>query len=80
MNADGSGETNITNNAAFDCAPSGSVSGSIVFSSDRDGAGFELYTMNPDGSGVTRITNNELFDNYADWSPDAARIVFIGTC
>ena len=75
MNADGSGETNITNNAATDCAPSGSVSGSNrLFSSDRDGAGFELYTMNPDGSGGDPDHEQRGFDDYADWSPDAARM------
>ena len=80
INADGSGETNISNNPATDCVPSGSVSGSIVFGSTRDDSNIELYTMNPDGSGVTRITNNMVFDYNPNWSPDAARIVFIGTC
>jgi hypothetical protein len=33
--------------------------------------------MNLDGSAVTRITNNAVFDDMANWSPDAARFVFI---
>ena len=74
MNADGSGETNITNNAAGDCVPSGSVSGRIAFFSDRDDGAGEIYTMNPDGSDVTRITNNLVFDAYQNWSPDATRL------
>jgi Tol biopolymer transport system component len=77
MNADGTGETNITNSAAGDCLPSASVSGRIAFVSDRDGNA-EIYTMNLDGSGVTRITNNTVFDGNANWSPDAARLAFIG--
>src|SRR4029078_7424189 len=58
MNPDGSAQTNISNNAAFDPDPAWSADGSqIAFSSSRDG-NREIYKMNADGSGQTRLTNN----------------------
>ena len=58
MNADGSNQTRLTNNAANDVHPSFSGDGSkIVFDSDRDG-NYEIYVMNADGSNQTRLTNN----------------------
>ena len=77
MNADGSGQTNVTNSPAADYFDSWSPDGSrIVFSSDRDG-NRELYVMNADGSGVTRLTNNPCgIDSLDAWSPDGSRIAF----
>src|SRR2546425_3331127 len=46
MNADGSGQTNLTNNPAFDAEPSWSPDGTkIAFTSSRDDAS-EVYVMN----------------------------------
>src|SRR4026208_846628 len=65
MNADGSGQVNLTKNPASDFDPSWSPDGTkIAFTSDRDN-GWEIYVMNSDGSGVTRITNNPALD----WTP-----------
>jgi Tol biopolymer transport system component len=60
MNAnDGSSQTNISNNAAFDVEPSRTADGNrVVFASTRSGNDFELFLMNSDGSSVTRLTNN----------------------
>ena len=53
MNADGSGLTSLTNNAADDYDPAWSPDGrQIAFYSDRDG-NWEIYLMNADGSGLT---------------------------
>src|SRR5262245_49125199 len=53
MNADGSGQTNLTNNPASDAGPAWSPDGrQIAFGSFRDGNG-EIYVMNADGSGQT---------------------------
>jgi TolB protein len=77
MNADGSSQTNITNNPAEDILPSWQPGGSkIAFQTNRDGD-VEIYTMNPDGTGLTNVSNSAVsFDFDADWSPDGSRIVF----
>jgi TolB protein len=67
MNADGTGQTNLTNNPALDQEPDWSVNGrAVAFTSDRDG-NFEIYAMNADGTGQTRLTNNPAFDSEPSW-------------
>jgi len=76
MNADGSVQTNLTNNPGEDVFPAWSADGSrIAFSSDRDG-NREVYVMNADGSRQTNLTNNPSDDFYPAWSPDGGRIAF----
>jgi Tol biopolymer transport system component len=81
MNADGSGQTNISNNPATDSHPDWSPDGTkIAFGTNRDG-NEEIYVMNADGSGQTRLTNTEpgVGDYYPDWSPDGTKITFMST-
>ena len=69
MNADGSGITRLTNNAARDGFPAWSPDGTkIAFVSDRDG-NFEIYTMNADGTGLVNLTNNPAKDDRPVWRP-----------
>jgi len=76
MNADGSAQTNLSNNPAEDLYPAWSPDGSkIAFSSDRDGD-YEIYVMNADGTGQTQITNNTAYDADPAWSPDGSKIAF----
>lgn len=58
MNANGTGQTRLTNNPAADTAPAWSPDGTkILFTSLRDGpTAPALYVMNADGSGQTRVT------------------------
>jgi Tol biopolymer transport system component len=50
MNTDGTGQTDLTKNAASDQLPAWSPDGSkIAFESDRDGSASEIYVMNADG-------------------------------
>ena len=73
MNADGSEQTNLTDNSAGDSGPVWSPDGSkIAFVSDRDGD-WEIYVMNADGSGQTNLTNNPEDDWAPAWSPPDQR-------
>ncbi len=71
MNADGSGQTRLTNRAGSDTSPAYSPDGSkIAF--ERASAGgptAEIYTMNADGTGETQVTNNATNDADPDWQP-----------
>ena len=72
MNADGSGQTRLTENPDIDLGPIWSPDGSrIAFTSDRDG-NYEIYVMNADGSGLTHLADGE----GPVWSPDGSRIAF----
>ena len=69
MDADGTGQTNLTNNLAFERVPAWSPDGAkIAFGSSRDGND-EIYVMDADGSGQTRLTNDAGADSTPAWSP-----------
>src|ERR1035437_2498221 len=77
MNADGSGQTDLTNNPAKEggvssWSPDGKK---LVFSSNRDNND-EIYVMNSDGSGQTNLTNNSNSDVIPAWSPIGGHIAF----
>ena len=59
MNADGSNQTNLTNDVSRDQNPSFSPDGSkIAFVSDRHAQfNSDIYVMNADGSGPVQLTN-----------------------
>src|SRR6266446_9044235 len=77
MNADGSNQTRITNNSAYDDQPRWSPDGTkIAFMTNRN-ANFEIYSMNADGNGLTRLTNNPAADGFPAWSPDGSKIAFV---
>lgn len=76
MNADGSGQENLTNNNEHDGLPAWSPDGQqIAFMSARDG-NMEIYLMNADGSGQKRLTENPANDYAPTWSPDGKQIAF----
>jgi len=70
MDADGSGQTSLTDESGLDLFPDWSHDGTkIAFGSDRDGGSFEVYIMDAEGSNQTRLTCNAGVDLFPDWSP-----------
>ncbi len=80
MNADGSAQTRLTNNAAYDLLATFSPNEQkIAFASTRDG-NLEIYTINADGSAPTRLTNNAGCRRPGRPSPrDGQKIAFAST-
>ena len=83
MNADGSGETNLTNADGMDFSPTYFPTGTkVAFTSVRgDRFQYDVYTMtlsaNGQVTGLTRITTNENADDMQPTvSPDGKRIAF----
>jgi Tol biopolymer transport system component/uncharacterized protein YkvS len=83
MNPDGTNQTRLTFNSAFEGGPRWSPDGTkIVFVSDRDGGGTQrIYVMNADGSNPILLTPSSfgVGDFDPSWSPDGSKIVFAGT-
>src|ERR671923_7810 len=85
MNAAGSGQTRLTNDAGkvadisldfVHADPAWSPdSKKIAFASTRDGD-YEIYTMNANGSDQTNLSENAALDALPTWSPDGKEIVF----
>ena len=76
MNADGSGQRNLSRHPAHDSEPAWSPDGrKIAFVSRRDG-GAEIYVVNADGSGLRRLTRSPYRELAPAWSPDGRRIAF----
>ena len=78
INADGSGQVNLTNSPNVDESfPAWSPDGAkIAFTSGGDGNN-EIYVMNADGSDPVRLTDQSGDDFAPSWSPDGAQIVFV---
>jgi TolB protein len=76
MNADGSGQRRITNDAAVAEWPTYAQGGTKIFyDSNRLGTN-DIYSVNPDGTGVTRLTNNGATNFLPIESPDKNKILF----
>ena len=64
MNADGSNQRNISNDASNDIRPSWSPDGTqIAFTSNRDGYQ-QIYVMDADGGNQWNISNNSSSGDY----------------
>jgi TolB protein len=77
VGADGAGLVRLTRTAALETNPVWSPDGRfIAFTSDRaatgrrqerNGPGFDLYTMRSDGTGIRRLTSDRVADLHPDW-------------
>jgi Tol biopolymer transport system component len=80
MNADGSGQRQVTDNGAANFAPYWHPSGEkILFSSNMDdpaGREFDIYMIDVDGTGLTRVTHTPDFDGFPVFSPDGRYLVW----
>jgi len=77
VRADGTGLTNLTNDAGGDFAPSWSPDGTkILFVSDRDGDA-DIYVMDADGGNVMQLTDDPGTDQQPAWSADGTSIAFL---
>lgn len=77
MNADGTGQTRLTTDAADDSEASWSPDGSkIVFQSLRNGLYWQVYVMNADGTNQVNLSNGAAADYQPSWSPDGTKIAF----
>ena len=80
MNADGSGQRQITRLGGANFGPSWTADGRrIIFSSNyrqpRSG-NFDLYLVNPDGTELEQVTTNPTFDGFPMFSRDGRRLVW----
>jgi Tol biopolymer transport system component len=80
MNADGSGQRQITQLGGANFGPSWAPDGErIIFSSNyknpRSG-NFDLFLVRLDGSGLEQITTSDVFDGFPMFSPDGKQIVW----
>jgi Tol biopolymer transport system component len=80
MNADGSGQRQVTSLGAASFAPFFHPDGRrILFSSnhgDPTGRNFDLFLVHDDGSGLERVTRFEGFDGFPMFAPDGKQLVF----
>ena len=80
MNADGSGQHQITNLGGANFAPFFTPDGRrIIFSSNYKNPrsrNFELYLVNADGSNLEQVTNHPEFDGFPMFSPDGQSLVW----
>lgn len=80
MNADGSGQHQITSLGGANFAPYFTPDGKrIIFSSNYrnpHSRNFDLYLVNADGSGLEQVTNHPEFDGFPMFSPDGKKLVW----
>jgi Tol biopolymer transport system component len=80
MNADGTGQRQVTQLGGANFAPYFTPDGErVIFSSNHQNPrsrNFDLYLVNLDGSGLEQVTTNPEFDGFPMFSPDGTKLVW----
>ncbi|MCH7904606.1 MAG: PD40 domain-containing protein [Armatimonadetes bacterium] len=77
MNADGSGLTNLTNDAVDDISPAFNADGSKIVYRSSGPSSPDIFVMNADGTGKTNLTNDyQIIDSNPAFSWDGSKIAF----
>lgn len=77
MNADGTGQRQVTNHPNHSCYPAWSPDGKqIAFGAPCDDLQSSIYVINTDGSGERRLTTHTGTSINPTWSPDGRQIAF----
>ena len=80
MNADGSGQRQITHLPGASFAPAFTPDGRrVIFASNwraPQSRNFDLYLVNLDGTGLEQVTTNPEFDAFPMFSPDGKQLVW----
>jgi TolB protein len=76
MNPDGSGQAQITHDAANHDTPAWSPDGrKIAYASDKGGHS-AIYIINVDGTGEERVSDDKHSYIHPNWSSDSSRVIF----
>jgi TolB protein len=75
MNADGSGDHNLSGVSSTDGWPAWSPNGKRIVFSRHVENGFQIFVMNRDGSGVRQLTDAAGEFTNPRWSPDGKKIL-----
>lgn len=76
MNADGSGDVNLSSRPGEDAHPAWSPDGRQIAFTAFQGANVDIFVMAADGSGRKRLTEDPGMDMTPAWSPDGRQIAF----
>lgn len=76
MEADGGGETQLTEAEGFDCLPAWSPDGSTIAFHRCGGDGCEIWVMNADGTDQRALVADEFDNRWPMWSPDGRYVAY----
>jgi Tol biopolymer transport system component len=77
MNADGSGETPLTENELEEGEPAWSPDGTKVAFRRNIAGNREIFVIDGSGSGEVNLTDNAAEDHDPAWSPDGTKIAYV---
>ena len=77
-NADGTGQTRVTDNPSVDYSPRLNPGADrIAFSSNRNGGDYDIFVVDWNGANPVALTDNNSDDVDAVWSPSGTRLAFV---